>query len=90
MGGNKISIGEYFIADVAFMPSNPVHRVIAVCDSEGTVPTFSLYSLGYESLRKHVNPFDSLHYFKLVEKISKMNEKASLFLAKEKTVSLDF
>lgn len=90
---NKISFGDYFIADVAIFASNPVHRVIAVCDCEGDgekMPLFSLYSFGYENIRRHVNPEKDLYYFSLKEKLPKMKEDTDIFLAPKKTVNLEF
>lgn len=63
----KPRFGEYYIADVSWRPSNPIHRVIAVCKGDSGI--FSLFSDGYESVR-NVNPSEDLHYFKLVKRIA--------------------
>lgn len=57
--------GEYYVADVAWNPNNPIHRVIAVCESGSY---FSLFSDGYDSVNL-VIPHKDLHYFKLVKRI---------------------
>lgn len=91
-GNDKtISKGDYFIADIAFVPSNPVHRVIAVCDGdESGQYTFSLFSDGYESIRSDVDPQMDLHYFSLVKKIDGMERNKDIRLASQKMVSFDF
>lgn len=89
---NKIKFGDYFIADVALCPSNPVHRVIAICDScdDADTKSFTLFSSGYESPRRYVNPERDLHYFSIVEKIDAASASPDMFRAPEKKVSYDF
>lgn len=91
-GKNKIEFGDYFVADVAMFASNPVHRVIAVCNSAADAKDkiFSLYSAGYENIRRNVNPEKDLYYFSIVEKIESMTSKPEMFRAPEKKVSYDF
>lgn len=78
----KPAFGEYYVADVSWGPSNPIHRVIAVCNGEGN--GFSLLCSGYESVRR-VFPSRDLHYFRLVRSIGDM--KSSLDMPpKQKTI----
>lgn len=64
----KPRFGEYFIADVSWRPSNPIHRVIALAYDANH---YTVYGFGYEYPRD-VCPSIDLHYFKLVERIVNM------------------
>lgn len=70
----KPRFGEYFIADVSWRPSNPIHRVIALAHDANH---YTIYSFGYEEPRD-VFPSGDLHYFKLIERIENMKTDSVL------------
>lgn len=68
----------WYLAEVSFRQSNPIHRCLAFHRGDGYL---ELTAAGYEE--KIATCIDKLAYFRPVQKLSAMDEECSAFLPKD-------